>query len=176
MKKKWSFPAARWLRIAAQLCGIAFLILADHLIKNAVTAQLKGQGRVTLIPGFLGLVYAENTGAAFSLFSSSTLALSVVTAAALAGGLLALILIKKKPLIYDICVPLIISGGAGNLIDRITKGYVIDYIETLFIDFPVFNFADCLITCSCIAVIIYLIADIIRDGRKKAAAEAQADG
>ena len=51
--------------------------------------------------------------------------------------------------------------------DRIARGYVIDYIHTLFIDFPIFNFADCLITCACFAVIIYLIFDLVRDRKKE---------
>ncbi len=176
MKRIFSGPAGRWLRFAIQLCGIALLILTDRQIKNFVAANLKGKDGVVCIPGVLGFVYAENTGAAFSLFSASTQVLSAVTAVALVAGVLALLLIKKKPLIYEICIPLIIAGGAGNLLDRVTWGYVVDYIETLFIDFPVFNFADCLITCSCFAVIIYLIVEIVRDAKKKNATEAPSDG
>lgn len=161
----------RWIRFALQLAGIALLVWADHALKLLVEQKLKGAGTFVLIKGFLGFTYAENTGAAFSLFSSSTMALSIVTGVALAGGLLALALIKKKPLIYDICVPLILAGGAGNQLDRLTRGYVIDYIQTLFMDFPIFNFADCLITCSCFAVIAYLIYDIVRDAKNKPAGE-----
>ena len=161
----------RWIRFALQILGIAVLIGVDQLLKNLVEQKLKGNGVKALIPGFLGLAYAENTGAAFSLFTSSTTALTVVTGIALLGGLIALAAIKKKPLIYEICVPLIIAGGAGNQLDRLTRGYVVDYIMTLFVDFPIFNFADCLITCACFAVIFYLIYEIIRDGKKKQPAE-----
>jgi len=146
---------------------MALLVLIDRIIKNAVYKSLSGGGTKTLIPGVIGLSYAENTGAAFSLFSSSTAALSIATGILIGVGLAALIAIQKKPLIYDICVPLIIAGGAGNQLDRLTRGYVIDYIKTLFMDFPIFNFADCLITCSCFAIIIYLIYDIIKDSSKK---------
>ena len=165
----------RWIRSVLQICGIAALIGLDQLIKSLVEQKLKGSGPRVLIPGFLGLCYAENTGAAFSLFASSTAALTAITGVVLLGGLIALIVIRKKPLIYDICVPLIIAGGAGNQLDRLTRGYVIDYIQTLFIDFPIFNFADCLITCACFAVIIYLICEIITDGRKKTAAKETPD-
>lgn len=157
----------RGLRILVQIVGIAGLIYIDYLLKNLAAAKLKGSGTLVLVKGFLGLCYAENTGAAFSLFSSSTAVLTVITGIALLGGLAALIFIKKKPLIYEICVPLIIAGGAGNQIDRITRGYVVDYIRTLFVDFPIFNFADILITCSCIAVIVYLIYEIARDAKKR---------
>ena len=162
------------IRCAAQFAGIALLILIDYLIKEAAYAKLKNRETVTLIPGVLGLSYTENTGAAFNLFASSTTALSIVTGVVLLGGLIALFLIKKKPLIYDICVPLIIAGGAGNQLDRMTRGYVIDYIRTLFVEFPIFNFADCLITCACFVVMGYLIYDIFRDfknDKKKASPE-----
>lgn len=159
----------RIIRFCVQMAAIAVLVLIDFLIKNAVYKKLPGEGTVELIPGFLGLYYAENTGAAFSLFNSSTAALTVVTGALILAGIIMLIAVKNKPLIYDICVPLIIAGGAGNQLDRLTRGFVVDYIKTLFIDFPIFNFADCLITCSCIAVIVYLIYDIIKDSSKKKA-------
>ena len=165
----------RWIRPVLQIFGIAALIGLDQLLKILVEQKLKGNGPRVLIPGFLGLCYAENTGAAFSLFASSTAVLTAVTGAVLLGGLIALIVIRKKPLIYDICVPLIIAGGAGNQLDRMTRGYVIDYIQTLFMDFPIFNFADCLITCACFAIIIYLIYGIVTDGRKKTAAKETPD-
>ncbi len=156
----------RWLRFGIQMAVIAVLIVFDAFLKQVAEARLMGKGTFVLIKGVLGFTYTRNTGAAFSMFSSSTAVLTVITGIALVGGVLALALIKKKPLIYDICVPLIIAGGAGNQLDRLTRGYVIDYIHTLFIDFPVFNFADCLITCACFAVMIYLICDLVRDRKK----------
>lgn len=157
----------RSLKVLVQLLAIAGLIYLDQIIKQYAVRELMGKETKVLIPGVLGLTYAENTGAAFSIFSSSTGALTVFTAIVLAAGVVALIAVKKKPLIFDICLPLIIAGGGGNLIDRVMEGYVVDYIQTLFMDFPVFNFADCLVTCSCIAVIVYLIVEIILDNRKK---------
>ena len=73
--------------------------------------------------------------------------------------------IKNKYLL--ITATIIIAGGLGNLIDRIFRGYVIDFIKVLFIDFPVFNFADILVTCGSFMLIIYLIIDIYNDSRKK---------
>ena len=161
----------RWIRFSLQMLAVAALIGIDYLLKLLAEQTLKGNGTKVLIPGFLGLCYAQNTGAAFSLFAASTTVLTVVTGIALLGGIIALALVKKKPLIYDICIPLIIAGGAGNQLDRLTRGYVIDYIRTLFMDFPIFNFADCLITCACFAVIIYLLYEIVRDSKKKTPAE-----
>lgn len=163
-------------RFLIQLAVISVLILIDHMIKGVVYDKLHGKDTVVLIKGFLGLTYAENTGAAFSMFSSNTMLLSVVTGIALAAALVVMLVLKEKPVIYHICLPLIIAGGAGNLIDRLTRGYVIDYIHALFIDFPVFNFADCLITCACFALIIYLIYDLIKEkNTKEAKAEEKSD-
>lgn len=157
----------RVLRFLIQISGIALLIFIDNIIKNAVYENLRDEGTKVLIKGFLGLTYAENTGAAFSMFSSNTQVLSVITGVALLGALAVMFFLKEKPVIYSICVPLIIAGGAGNLIDRCTRGFVVDYIHTLFVNFPIFNFADCLITCACFALIIYLIYDMATENKRK---------
>jgi signal peptidase II len=59
-----------------------------------------------------------------------------------------------------------LAGGLGNLIDRIFRGIVVDYIEPLFMNFAVFNFADCLITVGAVVLVIYLLYDIICDSKK----------
>ena len=55
------------------------------------------------------------------------------------------------------CVAAIYGGGLGNMIDRLRYGYVVDMIETQFMDFPIFNVADCFITCGCIALMAHLV-------------------
>ena len=60
-----------------------------------------------------------------------------------------------------------IAGGIGNIIDRIRLHYVVDYIEPTFINFAVFNFADCLITVSAFLLIGYLIYDFVKDVKEK---------
>ena len=115
-----------------------------------------------LIKGVFGLTYAENTGAAFSMFSSSTDMLSLVTGIALTAVLIYIVFFRK-PLVYDICLPFIVAGGLGNLIDRMTRGFVVDYLHTLFVNFPIYNFADCLITVGAFLLIFYLIYDLVKD-------------
>jgi len=55
------------------------------------------------------------------------------------------------------CIAAIYGGGLGNMIDRVRMGYVVDMIETTFVEFPVFNVADCFITCGCILLIVHLV-------------------
>lgn len=161
-------------RIFIQLLGIAVLIFIDFLTKEAAIKYLKGNGTFVLIKGVFGLTYAENTGAAFSMFSASTDILSVVTGIAITAVLIYIIFFKKS-LVYDICLPFIVAGGLGNLIDRMTRGYVVDYLHTLFVNFPIYNFADCLITCSAVALIIYLLYEIVRDTKKQKNKEQEND-
>ena len=153
-------------RIFIQLFGIAALVFIDFLTKEAAIKYLMGKDTLVLIKGVLGLTYAENTGAAFSMFSSSTDMLSLVTGIALTAVLIYIIFFKK-PKVYDICLPFVVAGGLGNLIDRMTRGFVVDYIHTLFVNFPIYNFADCLITCAAVALIVYLLYEIIRDTKKE---------
>lgn len=145
----------------------AFLLtLADQLIKLLVVARLKPIGSLLVIDGFLSLNYVENTGAAFGSFSGSTTLLSVVTLVAVAVGSYYVLSGKLRFGFEYVCAVMIISGGFGNLIDRLCRGYVIDYIEPLFVNFAVFNFADILVTCGAVLLIVWLIKDIIKDFSK----------
>lgn len=144
---------------------IAILVAIDQIIKLLVIEHLKPIGSLTLIDGFIQLNYAENTGAAFGSFSGKTSLLSVFTFVIIIVGLVYLLAKKRKVDMEYACITLIISGGLGNLIDRVFRGYVVDYIEPLFIDFAIFNFADILVTCSCIALVIWLLYDIYRESK-----------
>ncbi len=163
----------RKVLLAVQLVGVCIFTAIDQMIKYAVIENLKPVGSVKVIDGFLAWTYAENTGAAFSIFTGNTQFLSVFTAVALIIGLGYLVFSKTHHIIYDICVPLLIAGGLGNLIDRIALGFVVDYIQVLFIDFPVFNFADCLVTCSAITLIIYLLYDLVADMKRQKISKAE---
>lgn len=157
----------RYIIFAVQMISAAALALLDQLFKRLAVEHLMGRDDIVLIKNVIGLSYAENTGAAFSAFSDSTMALSVVTLVLLVGGVMYLLFGKIQGILPNICGVLIIAGGAGNLIDRFAQGYVVDYIKTLFIDFPVFNFADILVVVGCFVLCGYLIYDIIREEKQK---------
>ncbi len=148
------------------LISMLLLIALDQIIKILVVKQLKPVGSVPLIDGFIQLRYTENTGAAFGSFSEYTNILSAVTFVVIVAGILYLMIGKKKINVEYVCVVLMISGGAGNLIDRVFRGYVVDYIEPLFIDFAIFNFADVLVTCSAVVLVIYMLYDIFREQKR----------
>ena len=155
------------MAVFISLLSIAALTAADQIIKYFVLLYLKPVGSVGAINGFLEWNYVENTGAAFGSFSGNTALLSVITAVIIIAGIAAIILKKINNKFLLVTATVIIAGGLGNLIDRIFRGYVVDFIKVLFIDFPVFNFADILVTCGSFMLIIYLIIDIYNDSRKK---------
>lgn len=138
------------------------LVVADQLLKARVVLSL-GTGRVIRFGNFLALRYVENSGAAFSMLSGRTMILTVGTGALILGGLAVLMSGKIRSNLLYVALTMILSGGLGNLIDRIRLGYVVDYIETLFMEFAVFNFADCLITVGAALMILWLILDTIRE-------------
>ena len=135
----------------------AAYVALDQIFKYLAVQHLKGAQPVTLIPHIIGLRYAENTGAAFSIFSGKVDFLIVFTAVALAVILLALVTKRFSDKVEEFCFVLILAGGIGNLIDRIVLGKVVDYLEFLFIDFPIFNFADILVCCGVGLYAIYVV-------------------
>jgi signal peptidase II len=100
-------------------------------------------GDIPLIDGVLHLSYVENTGAAFGIFQDSKVLLPVVSIALfLAVTYYAARRRKVLPVDLTIALAMIAGGGASNVADRFTFGFVVDYVYLKFINFPVFNFAD----------------------------------
>ena len=140
------------LNILIPLIGV----VADQLVKYWASTALREAGTIPLWEGVFHLTYCENTGAAFSLLSGPRWVLLAVTAAALIGMFVALSKHYMKNAFGRTSLRLIIAGAVGNMLDRFLLGYVVDMLETLFMDFPVFNVADCFITCGCAALMVSL--------------------
>lgn len=136
----------------------ALLVLADQLIKLWVLDVLPSMPSVTVIPGLLQLTYVENRGAAFGIFQGRVGLLSIVTLAVIVIAAWMLIRGKIRHRLAMWSVGLIIAGGLGNLIDRIFRTFVVDYIDVspLF-HFPVFNFADCCVVVGTILLAVWLL-------------------
>ena len=135
----------------------AGIVAADQITKYLTVVNIALHQDVEFIPGFLGFTYVQNTGAAFSSFEGQQWLFAVIFLVFTAAILFEYF---KKPLPFTKferwCIAAIYGGGLGNMLDRVRLGYVVDMIETKFIDFPVFNVADCFITCGCIAMVISL--------------------
>ena len=133
---------------------IALAVLAaDQLSKLAARHLTEA---ITLIPGVVGLRYAENTGMAFSLFSGRPWLLGLVSATVILIGFLALRRYRLGTL-ARIAAMLMLGGALGNMIDRLFIGYVVDMFEFLFVDFAIFNVADAALTVGCALMAFSLI-------------------
>ena len=132
----------------------ALALVLDQLTK--LWAQGLGDARLVLLPGVVGLRYAENTGMAFSLLSGRPWLLGVLSAALIVLGALALrrYRLGARP---SVAAMLMLGGAAGNKLDRLLRGYVVDMVETLFIQFPIFNLADACLTVGCVLMAWSLI-------------------
>lgn len=146
---------------AISLAGIVVLTLIDRLTKHIAVSTVKVNGPQEFLFGLFQFRYVENTGAAFSSFSDNTEILTVVTLIIIVFCLILLLSRKIKSNFMNVCFLLVTAGGIGNVIDRIMYGYVIDFIEPLFVDFAVFNFADCCITVGAFLIIGYEIYELI---------------
>ena len=149
------------------ILSVLLLVFFDQVLKIWAQGNMAGQGSRVLINGFLGLTYLENTGAAFGLFAGRAWSSLVLTGAkiiliALLCWYYAKLPAEKRFWAVRIPIIFIIAGGLGNLIDRFRIGAVIDMLEFLFINFPIFNLADVFVTTGVIAgavIVIFFVKD-----------------
>ena len=134
---------------------IVLAILAVDRITKELAPGIPADG-LALIPGVIGLRYAENTGIAFSLLRGVPRLTGILGLVAVTGGYVWLR--KKKIAPFPLAGLALMAGGAlGNMADRLIRGFVPDMIETLFMNFPVFNVADSCLTVGCVLMMISLL-------------------
>lgn len=136
---------------------VGAVVLADQFTKAVVVANIPLGGHVAFLPGFLDFTYVRNTGAAFSSFEGMHWLFALIFLV-FTLGIFYEYFRKRMPFsnFERWMIAAIYAGGLGNMIDRLRLGYVVDMIETQFMEFPVFNVADCFITCGCIALFVSL--------------------
>ena len=136
---------------------VVFIVVSDQITKYLTVLYIPAIGVQTFIPGLLQITYVQNTGAAFSSFEGQQWLFALIF---LIFTVLIVYEYKKKPMGFTTferwCIAAIYGGGLGNMIDRVRLGYVVDMIETTFMEFPVFNVADCFITCGCVLLMLHL--------------------
>lgn len=156
--------------LSACLILSVMLIIVDQLIKNWAFTELQAIGTIPLIQDVLHLTYSENRGAAFSILYGKTELLMIVNTILL---LVLLYLLLSKKLTHPLAVfstTLIISGGVGNMIDRLIRegSFVVDYIDFRLINFAIFNFADICVVCGVALLLLYMIFLDGKEEKKKA--------
>ena len=143
-----------------------FILVVDHLTKWLVRTQLSVESRIELIPGYLRLKYAENSGVAFGFFDTVHSAWKPYILGAMAVLAVVIIFlygsrISSKRVLLQTALAITMGGILGNFFDRIVRGYVVDFIEFHIRDsfyWPTFNIADSAITIG----IALLLIDTVR--------------
>lgn len=146
---------------------IIFIILIsiciDQIVKQIVIKNVFSSS-IQIIKGVLNFTYVENTGGAYGIGSNNILIFIIINVIII--GILMKFVISKRDEINNallIAISLIIAGGIGNLIDRIFRGYVIDFIDiNPVLKYPVFNIADIFVVTGCIVIAIDLIYRTIK--------------
>lgn len=142
------------------------LILLDQITKLLVTLSINLNTGISLIPSFFSLVYVQNTGAAWGMFSSGTIILALLSVIFLAFFVKYIIDRKDMDNFEVVINSMLIGGIVGNLIDRLVRGYVVDFFsfKIFSYNFPIFNVADCFIV---ISIILLLFKIYFLDKKKK---------
>ena len=132
-------------------------VLIDRIIKILCLSNLDIGDGIDIIDNVFSITLVTNTGAAFSILSSSTVFLIILSLIVI--GIIYFFFIKDQNLsnFMQIIYGILLGGIIGNLLDRLIYGYVIDYLNFSIINFPVFNFADICIVTSIAIIIINLL-------------------
>lgn len=150
------------------------LVVLDQIVKYLVRANIPLGGNVPFIPYLLDLTYVQNTGAAFSMLRSHTWVLTLTSAIVVV--VMCALLVKGffKNHLGLFSAALVLAGGMGNLIDRVVFGFVTDMFQTTFIEFAVFNVADCCITIGVPLLFLYVWLYVGKDEKKEDEADESA--
>ena len=133
-------------------------ILLDQLTKLWTIENLALYESVEVIPYLFNFCHIKNPGAAWGMFSDNRWVFIVISSVAIIALPIFLYKYRKAPFLFGFSLSLIIGGAIGNMIDRLfaPNGYVTDFIEFAFMDFPVFNVADICVCVGAFMMFIYL--------------------
>ena len=154
------------------IIAVVVLILLDQGTKLWALASLKPSHNMTLVEGFMDLTFVENRGVAFGMFSGQRWFILLLTGIIAAGLIWFYVTMPKKKEYFPLRVSLVLvlSGAIGNIIDRLFRGYVVDFFEFTFFEWPVFNVADIYVVVGVILLalmIIFVVKDEDLELKKK---------
>ena len=153
--------------VVATIVAVLFLAV-DQITKYIVMANMELGQTIGFIEGFLDFTYIHNDGGAWGMLGGYRWLLLVVTAVMMITIIVLLILSGKKSKLFFWAGCLIVSGGLGNMIDRVFRGgEVVDFLHATFIDFPVFNIADCAVVIGAGLLILYFVIDTVKESKEK---------
>ena len=166
--------------MAAQIIAVVLILVGvglDQLTKYLVVSNMALHESIDIIPGVFRFTYIQNDGAAFGSLDNARWVFMILSTVAIIGILAYMFWKKPQNKLMLSALILIVSGGIGNMIDRIALGYVIDFLD--FCAFPkvwmwVFNVADSFVCIGAGLLILWLVLDMIRDYKKEKAKRAQA--
>lgn len=142
---------------------VIFAVVLDQAVKHLVMSVMALHQSIPIINEVFHITYIHNTGAAFSLLQGQKVLLIGVPALFILVGLVYIFKHRSdRRRILLIAIALIVGGGIGNLIDRISLGYVVDFFD--FRVFPIFNIADIFVTIGCALLCVYVL---FIDGKKR---------
>lgn len=138
--------------------GLVASIGFDQWTKAMAVAKLKGNQPFVLLDGVFEFYYSENRGAAFGMLQGKQFLFFVIAAFVLAAAVFVLIRMPSERRFFPLtaCLFLLVSGAVGNMIDRISQGYVVDFLYFKLIDFPIFNVADCYVVIATFLLMVLI--------------------
>ena len=145
--------------LASFVIGFIILVGLDQWTKGLVVAHLKGNGPYVIWDGVFEFLYSENRGAAFGMMQEKQLFFFLIALAVL--GAVAYLMLrmptdrKYRPL--TVCLMMVSAGAVGKMIDRVSQGYVVDFLYFKLINFPIFNVADCYVTIAAACLVLLIM-------------------
>lgn len=140
------------------LIGLVISIGFDQWTKLQAVLHLKNQAPYVLLDGIFELYYSENRGAAFGMLQGKQGFFFLIAIVVIVGvcWILYKMPASSRFLPLTFCLFLLVSGAVGNMIDRVTNQFVVDFLYFKLIDFPIFNVADCyVVTATCLLMVLF---------------------
>ncbi len=150
---------SRTVNILSWLIGAVLLVLIDQYTKILAVTHLKGKPSYVIVEGVFELLYSENRGAAFGMLQGRQSFFFLIALVVLIGAGYAMYRMpgwnNRHYHGLKVCVILITAGAIGNMVDRISQGFVVDFLYFSLINFPIFNVADIYVTTA--AAVLFLL-------------------
>lgn len=169
LEHKLSITKKLWFKYTLYAIGAFCLTVFDQLSKIWFVKKIDGKPyqSIEIIKNVLNFTYVQNKGASMGILQGQKFLLIGVTLVILGvGGWYVKKHRPEHPVLLTSCA-LILSGAVGNLIDRVTFGYVRDFIDVQFVDFYVFNVADCAIVIGAILLVVYAFVSMDEGDKKR---------